>query len=91
MQEIDDAGIEIIVGSDAKHCRNNSCCFLCKWFMLKNNYLLPELSMIQAYLHKLPDNVFAPEIKVIVRIAEDTVLPNDMFNYLREYVEKEDT
>lgn len=91
MQEIDDAGIEIIVGSDAKHCRNNSCCFLCKWFMLKNNYLLPELSMIQAYLHKLPDNVFAPEIKVIVRIAEDTLLPNDMFNYLREYVETEDT
>lgn len=70
-------------------CGEKQCNFLCRWFTLKNNYLLKELAELRAYLNKIPDNFFRSEIEVRVRVVTDTRIPNDVFDYLRDYVTKD--
>lgn len=68
-------------------CKNLKCNFMCKWFVLKNNYLFQELGALKEYLANVQDNFFAPEISVCVRSVSNTDIPNDIFDYLRDYVE----
>lgn len=67
-------------------CKNNQCSFLCKWFTLKNNYLLEELGELAAYLDKLPERFFHTEIEVRIRVVADTDIENDIFDYLKDYL-----
>lgn len=70
-------------------CGEKQCNFLCRWFTLKNNYLLKELAELKAYLNQIPDNFFRSEIEIHVRVVTDTRIPNDVFDYLRDYVTKD--
>ena len=69
-----------------KICPNQQCNFLCKWFTLKNKYLLNELAQLKKYLDDLPERFFRTEIEIQVRVIADRDIPNDIFDYLREYV-----
>ena len=80
-------GIQLTI-DEQQHCPNKNCCFLCKWFVSKNTYLLPELAALKRYLSTLPSNFYAPEIVVNIRSIDNTTIPNDAFDYLREYVEQ---
>lgn len=70
-------------------CNNKKCNFMCKWFVEKNNYLFQELGALKEYLANVQDNFFAPEISVCVRSVSSTGIPNDIFDYLRDYVESQ--
>lgn len=71
-------------GSDT--CKEKTCSFLCKWFTLKNDYLLKEFGQLKQYLSSLPDLFFRPEIEICVKVIADQEIPNDIFDYLRDYV-----
>lgn len=61
--------------------------FLCKWFVLKNEYLLKELAALKTYLNSVSDYFFTSEAKVNVKVIANTGIPNDVFDYLRAYVD----
>lgn len=67
-------------------CSNSKCNFLCKWFVLKNQYLLEELSALKDYLNSIPNNFYSSEFKIHIRVISNTDIPNDVFDHLREYV-----
>lgn len=70
-------------------CNNKKCNFMCKWFVAKNYFLFQELSALKEYLQKIEDNFFAPEIIIYVSSISSTEIPNDIFDYLRDYVESQ--
>lgn len=70
-------------------CGNKKCNFMCKWFVVKNHYLFQEMSALKEYLANVQDNFFAPEISVCIRSVSSTGIPNDIFDYLRDYVENQ--
>lgn len=72
--------------NSASSCDTDKCTFLCKWFMKKNSYLIPEFSALQEYLQTLPENYFHSEVSVVINIVEKTSIPADAFDYLRDYV-----
>lgn len=65
------------------------CNFLCKWFMRKNNYLAVELAALKAYLASIQENFFLADVEIQIRVIENTRLPNETFDYLKQYVEKD--
>jgi hypothetical protein len=67
-------------------CTCKTCNFLCKWFTTKNNYLFEELSALKQYLNNTQDNFYYSEIDVVIRVVNNTGLPNDVFDYLKEYI-----
>lgn len=70
-----------------KMCQNESCNFLCKWFMCKNTYLVEELAALQSYLNSLDDNFYKSEIEVRVKVLTNNNIPNEVFDYLHDYIE----
>lgn len=80
-------GIHIdIVCNKGSVCNNPKCNFLCKWFVLKNHYLLEELSILKDYLNSISDNFYSSEFEIHIRVISNTDIPNDVFDHLREYV-----
>ncbi len=67
-------------------CKPDVCNFLCKWFTLKNDYLLKEFGALKRYLNSIPEHFFASEIEIRVKVIADQKVPNDIFDYLRDYV-----
>lgn len=67
-------------------CKNEPCSFLCRWFVLKNDYLLEELAQLKQYLNNIPDAFFYSDVEIRVRVISDRAIPNDTFDYLRDYV-----
>ena len=52
-------------------------------------YLKPkELGHLKQYLNNLSEMFFHPEIEIRVRVIADREIPNDIFDYLRDYVDK---
>lgn len=68
-------------------CKSPQCIFLCKWFALKNEYLLKELAALKTYLNSVPDYFFASEAKINVKVISNHGVSNDVFDYLKEYVD----
>ena len=67
-------------------CNSEKCNFLCKWFVLKNNYLMEEFAILRDYLNSITDNFYTSAFEVRVRVISNTDIPNDIFDHLREYV-----
>lgn len=68
-------------------CDSRKCNFMCKWFVTKNYYLFQELGALKEYLATIPDNYFEPDFSVRIKSVSSSVIPNDIFDYLRDYVE----
>ncbi len=67
-------------------CSSPQCIFLCKWFTMKNEYLIKELSALKSYLSSVPDYFFTPEAVINVRTISNIDISNAAFDCLREYV-----
>lgn len=78
----------VVQCTQGEQCDGSQCNFLCKWFMRKNNYLVSELATLKKYLESIPKNFFAADIEIQIRVIENTRLPNETFDYLNRYVEK---
>lgn len=68
-------------------CESDSCNFLCRWFVKKNEYLFMELVGLQEYLNSLPDNYFQSEIEVRIESSSVNPLTPKEFTMLKRYVE----
>lgn len=79
--------IQLVCNADCA-CKSGACNFLCKWFTLKNNYLLEEFGALKRYLGSIPGQFFRSEIEIRVKVITDEKVPNDIFDYLRDYVNK---
>ena len=77
--------IQLICNAD-RECKAESCNFLCKWFTLKNDYLLEEFGALKRYLDSIPGRFFSSEIEICVKVITDQKIPNNLFDYLRDYV-----
>ena len=83
----DDGQTTIKLSCDRDSCCNSSQCnFLCKWFVIKNDYLFKEFGELKRYLNSIQDNFFSSEIEIDVRVVDNQNIPNDVFDYLREYI-----
>lgn len=69
-------------------CKADKCNFLCKWFTLKNGYLIEEISALQEYLNSLDDNFYYTEFEIHVKVISNNNIPNEVFDYLHEYLKK---
>lgn len=83
----DDIDNIVIVCNQGSRCAASQCTFLCKWFTIKNEYLLKELAALKAYLNSISDNFFASEAKINMRIIANKDIPIDLFDYLRDYID----
>lgn len=81
-------GVTISIANN-EECTNTKCCFLCKWFFKKNNYMLAELAALKEYLSSFSTNYYDSVIKIVIRVVDSTfTIPDDIFDYLRVEVEK---
>lgn len=64
----------------------NNCIFLCKWFVLKNKYLIKELYALQEYLQSIPNNMFLTKIIIRVKSENPEILGQKQFSYLKNFV-----
>ncbi len=55
-----DNKLELICGEE---CNQETCNFLCKWFVIKNEYLFMELDTLQKYLNSLLDNYYSSKLQ----------------------------
>lgn len=69
-------------------CTQTSCNFLCKWFVIKNEYLFTELQALNRYLNSLPDNYYASKIRVELDINDRTRLSEQEFGIIREHTNR---
>jgi predicted DNA-binding protein len=76
-------GIEILCGDV---CNNDKCNFLCKWFTRKNSYLIEELSALNQYLRRVPDNYFDSDVVIKVQVSDKTKLDAKLFEIIKEYI-----
>ena len=82
-----DEDLKIKILFNQEKCEEK-CSFLCRWFMKKNEYLINELVSLKNYLNMLDDNFFQCEIEVHVDVVQDTNISNEVFDYLRDFIEK---
>lgn len=68
-------------------CSEANCNFLCKWFSIKNNYLIQELAALKKYLNSVIDNYFNFDVSIVVHPIKKTNITNKEFDYLKQYLE----
>ena len=55
--------------------------------MKKNNYLMEELAALKEYLTNIKENFYTPEVEICINVIANTNVPNETFDYLKEYIE----
>lgn len=85
----DDKSLAVVLKCNKGSSCRKECNFLCKWFVEKNAYLFEELTALKEYLNQVTDNYFQTDIEVRIRVVANTAIPNDVFDYLREYIDNE--
>jgi hypothetical protein len=64
--------------------------FLCQWFKIKNQYLIEELIELKKYLNSIDDYFFKTDIEIKIVVKSNENIPNDIFDYLKDYIEDYD-
>ena len=82
---------EIIItchkNSECENYKNDICNFLCKWFITKNNFLFEEFATLSDNLNR-QDYFYTSEVNIIIKAITNTEVSEEVFDYLREYVNK---
>lgn len=68
---------------------NKKCPILCRWVMNKHRWLIEELIELQHYLNSVNSNLFKTEIRLNIIYRDDYHLDADLFDSVKEYLEKE--
>lgn len=84
----EDDGTVVYKLDSEKTCNSMKCGFLCKWFTIKNDYLIQELAILKKYLNSVVDNYFNFDVLIKVKPVKKTIITNEEFDYLKEYLEK---
>lgn len=84
-----DDDVEVItleMGQNAEK-RAGKCPLLCKWTMLKHEWLVNELEHLQKYLNTVNNKLFRTEIRLNVLFHDGYHLDTDLFDSVREYMQ----
>lgn len=69
-------------------CDGTKCNMACKWFSVKNEYLLEELVELQRYLEDVSDNFFSNSFSIrLVDDGEDKLMQKQ-FDIVKEYINR---
>lgn len=81
--------IRIMGGFDSnEECSEESCTVLCRWMMLKHDWLVKELIALNDYLYSVNNSLFKTNINFIIRYRDEMRLDADMFDSIQEYLEE---
>lgn len=69
-------------------CEKEFCNTACKWFSVKNNYLLEELVELQRYLNDVEDNFFTNEFSIKLVNDGNASLTQKQMDIVREYLDE---
>lgn len=65
----------------------NRCNFLCRWFCVKNDYLIKELVALKEYLNRNKNNYFKCEIEIKIKCNNKTSIEARQFEILNHYIQ----
>ena len=71
-----------------EECSEESCTVLCRWMMLKHDWLVKELIALNDYLYSVNNSLFKTNINFIIRYRDEMRLDADMFDSIQEYLEE---
>ena len=71
-----------------EECSEESCTVLCRWMMLKHDWLIKELIALNDYLYSVNNSLFKTNINFIIRYRDEMRLDADMFDSIQEYLEE---
>lgn len=84
--------ITLICGKKCEYENNSNserqCNFLCRWFCVKNDYLIKELAALKEYLNRNHNNYFDCEIEIKIRCNDKTNIDARQFEVLNNYIHK---
>ena len=81
--------IRIMGGFDTyDECSEESCTVLCRWMMLKHNWLIKELIALNDYLYSVNNSLFKTNVNFIIRYRDEMRLDADMFDSVQEYLKE---
>lgn len=63
------------------------CPLLCKWTMLKHEWLVNELEHLQKYLNTVNSRLFRTEFRLNILFHDSYHLDSDLFDSVREYIQ----
>lgn len=69
------------------NCDGSKCNMACKWFSIKNEYLLEELVELQRYLQDIADNFFYNTFAIRLVDDGDNKLIQKEFDIVKEYID----
>lgn len=83
--------ITLICGEGCQNKSNdgleNRCNFLCRWFCVKNDYLIKELVALKEYLNRNKNNYFKCEIEIKIKCNNKTSIEARQFEILNQYIQ----
>lgn len=84
--------ITLICGKKCEYENNSNserqCNFLCRWFCVKNDYLIKELAALKEYLNRNHNNYFDCEIEIKIKCNDKTNIDARQFEILNNYIHK---
>lgn len=81
-------GFAIDLISDNEICMSDNCNFLCRWFNNKNNFLVQEMSELQAYLSRVPviERFYNTNILIKIVVKNPTDISDEQFEILKKKI-----
>ena len=67
--------------------KKDKCPLLCKWTMLKHEWLVNELEHLQKYLNTVNSRLFRTDIRLNILFHDSYHLDSDLFDSVREYMQ----
>lgn len=69
-------------------CKQDKCNIACKWFAVKNNYLIEELVELQRYLKDVEGNFFSNEFSIKLVNDRNASLTQKQIDIIRSYLDE---
>lgn len=83
-----DGDIEVItLDMGLKEKGQDKCPLLCKWTMLKHEWLVNELEHLQKYLNTVNNKLFKSRIRLNILYHDSYHLDSDLFDSVHEYMQ----
>lgn len=83
----DDVELITLDMGSAMTVKPSNCPLLCKWTMLKHEWLVNELEHLQKYLNTVNNKLFRTEIRLNMLFHDSYHLDSDLFDSVHEYIQ----
>ena len=77
-----------IVNKRNVSCKRERCTLLCRWMMLKHEWMVNELIALKKYLYSVNNSLIRTKIKFQLYFSNEMDLDADLFDCVVEYLDK---